>query len=230
MGLIYKLVDKFLMNDFTKIISEIANKSSKPKLNIFDIGCFQGNFSRSLKEKIKLKADFFLFDANPNLTIKDFNYTKLAFSNEKGFKNFYLNTFFPASGSSLKTIHVDDKLWNLTRKLVTGNLKKQFETFEVKTDTLDNYCEKNNIDNIDVLKIDTEGSELEVLEGAKNILQKTNIVLIEVLDERKNFYEKYQRVIEILEKNYNFHKVLEKNIWSLGTLSNMKAMDILFKK
>ena len=88
MNLIYKLVDKFLMNDFTKIISEIANKSSKPKLNIFDIGCFQGNFSRNLKEKIKLKADFFLFDANPNLTIKDFNYTKLAFSNEKGFKNF----------------------------------------------------------------------------------------------------------------------------------------------
>ena len=46
----------------------------------------------------------------------------------------------------------------------------------------------------------------------------------------KNFDEKYQRVIEILEKNYNFHKVLEKSIWSLGTLSNMKAMDILFKK
>ena len=230
MGLIYKLVDKFLMNDFTKIISEIANKSSKPKLNIFDIGCFQGNFSRSLKEKIKLKADFFLFDANPNLTMKDFIYTKLAFSNEKGFKNFYLNTFFPASGSSLKTIHVDDKLWNLTRKLVTGNLKKQFETFEVKTDTLDNYCEKNNIDNIDVLKIDTEGSELEVLEGAKKILQKTNIVLIEVLDERKNFKKKYDNVINFLERNYNFNKLLEKKIWSLGTLSNMKAMDILFKK
>ena len=62
------------------------------------------------------------------------------------------------------------------------------------------------------------------------MLNKTNIILIEVLDERKNFDEKYQRVIEILEKNHNFHKVLEKSIWSLGTLSNMRAMDILFKK
>ena len=230
MSLIYKLVDKFLMNDFTKIISEIANKSSKQNLNIFDIGCFQGNFSRNLKEKIKLKANFYLFDANPNLSIKDFNYTKLAFSNEKGVKSFYLNTFFPASGSSLKTIHVDDKLWNFTRKLVTGNLKKQFQTFEVNTDTLDNYCEENHIDNIDILKIDTEGSELEVLEGAKNILQQTNIILIEVLDERKNFKKKYQNVINFLEKNYNFNKILEKKIWSLGTLSNMKAVDILFKK
>ena len=48
MSLIYKLVDKFLMNDFTKIISEIVNNSSKQNLNIFDIGCFQGNFSRKV--------------------------------------------------------------------------------------------------------------------------------------------------------------------------------------
>ena len=46
---------------------------------------------------------------------------------------------------------------------------------------------------------------------------------------KKKFKEKYQRVIDILEKNYNFNKTLEKRIWSLGTLSNMKAMDILFK-
>ena len=51
MSLIYKLVDKFLMNDFTRIISELVDKSSKQKLNIFDIGCFNGNFSRNLKEK-----------------------------------------------------------------------------------------------------------------------------------------------------------------------------------
>ena len=69
-----------------------------------------------------------------------------------------------------------------------------------------------------------------MLEGAKNMLNKTSIVLIEVLDEKKKFKEKYQRVIDILEKNYNFNKTVEKRIWSLETLSNMKAMDILFKK
>ena len=125
---------------------------------------------------------------------------------------------------------MDDKLWNFTRKLITGNLKKRFESLNVRTDTIDNFCKEQSIDSIDILKIDTEGSEIEVLEGAKNMLKKTNIILIEVLDERKKFDEKYQRVIEILEKNHNFNKVLEKRIWSLGTLSNMKAKDILFKK
>ena len=230
MNLVYKLVDKFLMNDFSKPISTIINNNLKQEIVIFDVGCFQGNFSRSLKKEIKKKAKFFLFDPNPNLEIVDFKYQKLAFSNDRKVKKYYLNNFFPSSGGSLNTIHMRDQLWNFTRKLVTGNLKKQFESFDVRADTIDNFCEENGVNSIDILKIDTEGSEIEVLEGSKKMLNKTKIILIEVLDERKNFDEKYQRVIEILEKNYNFHKVIEKSIWSLGTLSNMKAMDILFKK
>ena len=62
------------------------------------------------------------------------------------------------------------------------------------------------------------------------MLNKTNVILIEVLDEKKKFREKYLKVIEILEKKNNFSKIIEKRIWSLGTLSNMKAKDILFKK
>ena len=230
MNLIYKFVDKFLMNDFSKTISKIVNNNPKNEITVFDVGCFQGNFSRNLRKEIKKKTNYFLFDPNPNLIIEDFQYQELAFSNDKGIKKFYLNTFFPASGSSLNTIHVKDKLWNFTRKLVTGNFKKQFESFDVRTDTIDNFCEENGVNSIDILKIDTEGSEIEVLEGSKKMLNKTNIILIEVLDERKNFDVKYQKVLEILEKNYNFNKVLEKSIWSLGTLSNMRAMDILFKK
>jgi|TARA_B100000586_G_C20032365_1_gene393858 FkbM family methyltransferase len=228
--MIYKIVDKFLMNDFTDVISNIINKNKQQNLKIFDIGCFQGNFSRNLKNKLNLEAEFFLFDANPNLKIEDFEYTKLAFSNSSGFKTFYLNTFFPASGSSLNTIHLKDKLWNFTRKLITGNLRKQFTTLEVKVNTLDNYCQKNQINDIDVLKIDTEGSEMEILEGAKNILKSTNIILVEVLDEKKYFDKKYEDVVSFLEKNYNFKKVLEKKIWSVGTFSNMKAVDLMFRK
>ena len=230
MNLIYKFVDKFLMNDFSQIISKIINDNHKTEITLFDEGCFQGNFSRSLKKIIRKKINFFLFDPNPNLKIKDFKYEELAFSNDKGVKKYHLNTFFPASGSSLKTIIVKDKLWNFTRKLVTGNLNKQFETFDVKTNTIDNFCRDKVVEFIDILKIDTEGSEIEVLEGAKNMLEKTNIVLIEVLDEKKKFKEKYKKITDILEKNHKFKKVLEKKIWSLGTLSNMEAMDILFKK
>ena len=50
--MIYNLVDKFLMNDFTKYIAEEINKGDKTDISIFDLGCFQGNFSRSLITKL----------------------------------------------------------------------------------------------------------------------------------------------------------------------------------
>ena len=218
------------MNDFTKYIAEEINKGDKTDINIFDVGCFQGNFSRSLKEKLNQQAKYFLFDPNPNLVLKDFDINRLAFSDIKGNQDYHLNNFFPASGSSLNKITKDDKLWNFTRKLVTGNIKKSFSSFSVKTNTLDNFCEENNIKKISVLKIDTEGSEMKVLNGGKNILQKTQIILVEILDTKKNFNQKYLDVNNLLENNYKFKNVKEKNIWSLGTLSNMKAVDALFIK
>jgi FkbM family methyltransferase len=48
----------------------------------------------------------------------------------------------------------------------------------IKVDTLDNYCLNHNIDKIDLLKIDTEGYELNVLDGATKMLSSANISLI----------------------------------------------------
>ena len=69
---------------------------------------------------------FHLFDANPELKINDFNYEQIAISDKKGTQNFFINNFLPHSGSSLNDIHVKDKWWNLTRKIVSGGVKKIF--------------------------------------------------------------------------------------------------------
>ena len=39
--------------------------------------------------------------------------------------------------------------------------------------TVDEYCKKNGIKRINLLKIDTQGSEAEVLRGANNLLKNT---------------------------------------------------------
>lgn len=44
--------------------------------------------------------------------------------------------------------------------------------------TLDRFCADNGIDAIDVLKIDTEGFELEVLKGAQDVLNRRRIRFI----------------------------------------------------
>ena len=228
--MLYSILDKFLMNDFSDAINNNLNKD-KEKITVFDIGCFQGNFSRKLKKKINSsKVDFYLFDPNTKLKIPDFNYHKFAFSNKQETTTYYLNDFFPASGSSLKTIIKNDKLWNFTRRLVTLNFKKSFSEHKVKTETLDNFCDINNIKEIDILKIDAEGAELDILIGGKEILKNTNIIQVEILGLKSDFKENYSKVCSLLENEYNFEMKIKKNIWSLSQLSSMRACDLLFVK
>ena len=47
-------------------------------------------------------------------------------------------------------------------------------------ETLDEYCLSNNIKDIDILKIDTQGSEAEVLLGAENLLHNQRIKIVEL--------------------------------------------------
>ena len=228
--IIYNFVDKFLMNDFTDPIVKILNEDKKKEnFIIFDIGCFRGNFSINLKKKISIDSNFYLFDANPELKIKNFKYENIAISDKVGTSKFNLNTFFPSSGSSLKDIIKNDVIWNITRRLFSFNLLKTFKTIEVETTTIDNICFKNNINEIDVLKIDTEGSELNVLKGASKMLKNTKIILVEILDEKKNYDEKYKKVCDLIE-SFGFEKCLEKRILSLSILSKCKSVDVLFKK
>ena len=228
---LYYILDKFIMTDFTSVIAEKLNKYEKlDNVIVFDVGCYIGNFSRNLKKKLNKNTKFYLFDANPELNIVDFNYEQIAITDKKGIENFFINNFLPHSGSSLTDIHVKDKWWNFTRKIISGGIKKNFTSIKVKTETLDNYCELNGIKNIDILKIDTEGSELNVLNGAKDILKTVKILALEILDESSKFEEKRSKIFKILKDQYSFNLISEKKMWSLGTLSKMIAVDVLFEK
>ena len=62
---------------------------------------------------------------------------------------------------------------------------------QVATITLDEYAEAKGIENIDVLKIDTQGHEPEVLEGAKNCLGRATAVHTEIM-----FWDMYDRHLQ----------------------------------
>ena len=64
--------------------------------------------------------------------------------------------------------------------LIQSNTMIGSELIEVTT--VERFCRENNIEKIDILKIDTQGSELEVLKGAEHMLLAGTIpfVLVEV--------------------------------------------------
>ena len=230
--IIYKLIDSLFQNTFAKEICEIINKEkSDKKINIFDIGSYLGNFSREIKIKInknKLnKVNFFLFEPNPNIKLKDFNHYCLGISNKSTTTNYYFNSFFPSSGSGFNKITMNDFFWNLSRKLITFQIFKKFIKFKVRTISLDNFCKKKKITRIELLKIDTEGHEFQVLKGGKKILNKTKIIQVEIMDKKKLFAKKFTRINNFLIK-CNFKLLKIKNIWSVSILSNIKAVDTLY--
>ena len=58
---IYQIYHWLFSNNTEKVIIEILNKNKKKELNIFDIGCYEGNFSKKINENVKKKINFFFF-------------------------------------------------------------------------------------------------------------------------------------------------------------------------
>ena len=63
--------------------------------------------------------------------------------------------------------------------------------------TIDDYCIQNKIDKIDMLKVDVEGAELELLEGANNMLNEHRIGNICIATYHK--LDDFEKIKEILE-------------------------------
>tara|TARA_B100000575_G_scaffold47955_1_gene35000 strand:- start:163 stop:1017 length:855 start_codon:yes stop_codon:yes gene_type:complete len=71
----------------------------------------------------------------------------------------------------------NEKLISLYNNLDFAYLKNETE---IETITLDNFISKNSIDNLDFIKIDTQGSELDIFNGGKNSLKNVVKIICEV--------------------------------------------------
>ena len=75
------------------------------------------------------------------------------------------------------------------------------KSVDVETITLDQFYYENDIKQIDILKLDVQGSELDVLMGSETLLEKGNISLVYVEWQVVPLYEnhhKYFRIAELL--------------------------------
>ena len=64
----------------------------------------------------------------------------------------------------------------------------------------DEFIKNKNINNIDLIKIDTEGHEFEVLDGLKENINKVNYILIEF--QSNNIFNSYDpnKIDDFLKK------------------------------
>ena len=104
-----------------------------------------------------------LHRTNPNIVLN-----KYALSSRIGMKTFNVNR------------QIDTSSFLESKKIGTASDKtcETVSQIDVSTNTLDKYCLENQISNIDILKIDVQGFEVEVLKGAINLLERGAIKVI----------------------------------------------------
>ena len=235
--LFYYLANYTLQHTFEKEVVKFINK--KRRLVIFDVGCYRGIFVKTILNLVgRKKNKFYLFDINKKvkkyiqnlIKFNNFYYNEIALSDKNGEANYNYNNFFESAGSSLSNIVKNDKRWNFSRRLLLALFfykTKNFTKYKVKTMTLDNFVKRKKINSIDILKIDIEGSEYELLKGAKNTLKrnKIKIILVEIIDKKNSYKKKEKKIINLLK---NFALIKKANIWSISLFSNIKGGDYLF--
>jgi FkbM family methyltransferase len=74
-------------------------------------------------------------------------------------------------------------------------------TESVTIDTVDHFCEVHRVPHIDIMKIDTEGHEIQVLVGAREMLKSASIGVIKAevaADPDMNYHTSFFSVCELL--------------------------------
>lgn len=107
-----------------------------------------------------------------------------------------------------------------------SRVAKSFEgAYEVSQVSLDEFIENEKIKEVSLLKIDTEGYEMEVLKGASQTLALTDCVILEVENEMKNLTELLEfmqdrnfKLVDFGALNFNYQ------------LGQIGSLDLIFRK
>jgi FkbM family methyltransferase len=207
---IFSFFHRFIEKNYhsKKLARIIKNMSNAINPTIFDVG---GNEGESIELFINTFRQPKIYSFEPEIgsfqklqeqygKINEINLFNLAFGNKKEILNLKINV--KSSTSTFSTINTKSKYYKLKSLILNTNKNKIFVDEEsVQVETIDNFCIEKKIQNIEILKIDTEGFELNVLEGAKESLQKTNIIIIEF--QLNDMYLNYnpKKIEDILKKN-----------------------------
>lgn len=156
-------------------VREISSLIEKDRPVIFDLGANCGFFSFHALDFFP-KAKIHSFEPQSSLVGKfqrtlDRNnlnsaitINQCAVGKGSGEMEFFENRS-PISASLIK------------EKVSSRTIRKKYK---VRVTDLDSYAKENSISMVDILKIDVEGSELDVVEGGKKILDQAKVVFVEV--------------------------------------------------
>lgn len=188
-------------------LSKLQSRGFFPK-NVLDIGANVGNFSLQCKQLWPIFTNFYLIEPNEeckfNLSMTRFNVFMELLGDEDGKEVIFYKTrdFVKGTGNSMykeNTVHY-----------TPGHVIEE----KRKLTTLDTLFKDKNV-KFDFAKLDTQGSELDILKGGNKTLSTCKYILIEV--SLKHYNEGIPLKDDIIEymKSIGFvnYEVIESHVW-----------------
>jgi FkbM family methyltransferase len=211
------LLDKQLEDQNVNIIKYYLGNNLK---TVFDIGAHKGETIDTLKNNFKINK-IYAFEPNPEIfnilkkrKFKNVKIFQLGVSNKKGIDT--LKIGYISSMSTLSKINESD-FYSKIKKIIISIFYGKFAIYKknlsIRKIQLKKFLISKNIEIIDLLKIDTEGHELNVIKGLENKIKKVRLILFE------HHYDKS------IIKDYNYkdiNRYLVKNNFVLASKLKMK--------
>ena len=171
-----------IINYFKKKYKKLFNSLYKQKLNsiilhlldnkieinsVYDVGAYQGEWTKALKKTSLKNSKFFLFEANAE--------------NEKYLKNSDHKYFINVLSDKNKEVKFFSKAHTGDSYFLekTNFYEDTIIPKTLKTITLNEIQAKTQIPFPDFIKIDTQGSEIDILKGGNQILNNCKVILLE---------------------------------------------------
>ncbi len=219
----FNAIHKFLFNDLLK----------KDKIIIFDIGANDGSSIKRFQKRFpgsniySFEPTEFLFNKiKANVRSDEIKIYNKAVGDIDGQKDFFqygyheVNSFYPM---------IENSKYKYQR---TKNEEDREKVSKVEVTTLDTFVKKNKITEIDLLKIDTQGSEADVLKGAESLLnsKKINVIELEhIIGIAHDLENSFFRLEELLVKN-DYKLIAIENADNIISFSNFQTDLIYVKK
>ena len=199
---------------------KILNFFKKKKINIrsfVDVGSHKGKYFDLFAKDYKIKKSlliepqkqYFHYLKNKYKKFKNINIFNCAVSNKNGASLFYINHHDLTS--SLNSLNHKNTFLKFKSRLFGVEPKNMIKKkVRVKITTLNNILKKIKIEHLDLVKIDTEGHELQVLQGIGKKIKKIKIFLIEFRND--NVYRKYNSAKihnNLIKNNFYLSKIFK---------------------
>jgi FkbM family methyltransferase len=202
--------DLHASGEFGFLRGALAGRSSPL---VLDVGAHRGEYA-----KVVLAI-------NPNSRVHSFEPHPLSFRSLRdvpGLAGTYELAVSAKSGT-MRLYDGIDRAGSQLATLVPGAFEELYaresNAIDVLVTSLDEFAERHHIDRVDLLKIDVEGHELEVLRGARRLLEQRRIDLIQFeFGSQQLLTDGSLHKFEHLLSDYSLHRLLATGSVSLASL------------